>query len=127
MKLKWLTREIVLAAHSRSLRDHGGAEGVRDPGMLESALARPQNLSHYGKPDIFELSASYAFGLVKNHPFVDGNKRTAFLSAYIFLGLNGWELDAEEDEAAAITLDLAASKVSESEFAYWLKANCNSV
>ncbi len=124
MKILWLTRDIALAAHIRSLRDHGGADGVRDEGMLDSALARPQNLAAYGKPSIFELAASYGFGLVKNHPFIDGNKRTAFLSTYVFLGLNGHELDADEAEAAAIMLDLAAGGVSEAEFALWLEASC---
>jgi len=124
VKILWLTRDIALAAHIRSLRDHGGADGVRDEGMLDSALARPQNLAAYGKPSIFELAASYGFGLVKNHPFIDGNKRTAFLSTYVFLGLNGHELDADEAEAAAIMLDLAAGGVSEAEFALWLEASC---
>jgi len=127
METRWLTREIVLAAHTRSLRDHGGADGVRDDGMLMSAIDRPKNLAAYGEPDVFALAASYAFGLAKNHPFVDGNKRTAYLSAYVFLGLNGQELDADESEAAAITLDLAAGEVSEEEFAQWLKANSKSL
>ena len=123
MQVKWITREIALAAHARSLLDHGGAEGVRDNGMLESALARPQNLAAYGEPTLFELAAALEYGLVKNHPFVDGNKRTAFLCVYAFLGINGIELDADEAEAAAITLDLAAGVASEAEFALWLEAN----
>lgn len=127
MKIRWLTREIVLAAHMQSLRDHGGPEGVRDEGMLDGALSRPQNLAAYGQPTAFELAASLAFGLVKNHPFVDGNKRTAFLSTYVFLSLNGCELDADEAEAAAITIDLAAGEVSEDQFALWLEANCKAL
>lgn len=127
MKIRWLTHEIVLAAHARSLRDHGGADGVRDEGMLLSAIDRPKNFAAYGEPNVFELAASCGFGLVNNHPFVDGNKRTAFLSAYIFLGLNGQELDADEAETAAITLDLAASVVTEEEFALWLRANCKAL
>ncbi len=91
--------------------------------MLLSALARPQNLAAYGEPSIFELAASLAYGLAKNHPFVDGNQRTAFLCAYVFLGLNGAELDADESEAAAIIIDLAAGEISEADFALWLKAN----
>lgn len=122
MTIRWLTAEIVLAAHVRSLGDHGGADGVRDGGMLESALDRPRNLFAYGEPSVFELAASYGFGLVKNHPFVDGNKRTAFYAAYVFLGLNRYELDADEAETAAIIVDLAGSGVSEDEFAQWLKA-----
>lgn len=127
MEIRWITREIALAAHARSLRDHSGAEGVRDEGMLESALARTQNLAAYTEPSIFELAATLAHGLAKNHPFVDGNKRTAFLCAYVFLGLNGRILDADEAEAAAIALDLAAGEVSEEDFALWLKANCKIV
>lgn len=124
MEIRWITREIVLAVHARSLVDHGGADGVRDEDMLESAIARPQNLAAYGALELFDLAAGYAFGLAKNHPFVDGNKRTAYLSTYVFLGLNGWELDADEAEAAAITIDLAAGEVNEEEFALWLKINC---
>ncbi len=124
MKTVWLTREIIFSAHMRGLRDHGGADGLRDDGMLESALSRPKNLSAYGTPNIFELAASYAYGLAKNHPLVDGNKRTAFYAAYVFLGLNSQELDADEAEAAAIILDLAASEIGEEEFALWLKVNC---
>lgn len=124
MEIRWITREIASAAHARSLRDHGGAAGVRDEGLFESALARPQNLAAYGEPSVFELAAALAYGLAKNHPFVDGNKRTAFLCAYVFLGLNGQALDADEAEAAAIMLDLAAGEVSEEDVALWLKANC---
>ncbi|MBI1393558.1 MAG: type II toxin-antitoxin system death-on-curing family toxin [Alphaproteobacteria bacterium] len=119
----WITRDIALAAHARSLKDHGGADGVRDEGMLDSALARPQNLAAYGDPSVFELAAALAYGIVKNHPFVDGNKRTGFLSAYVFLGLNGWELEAGPDEAAAITIDLAAGEIGEGDVARWLEAN----
>jgi death-on-curing protein len=127
VEIKWITREIALAAHARSLRDHGGPDGVRDEGMLQSALDRPKNLAAYGEPDIFELAASLLFGLAKNHPFVDGNKRAAFFSAYIFLGINGWELDSDEAEAAAIVFDLAAGKVSEDDLKKWLQAKCRPV
>ncbi len=127
MEIIWITREIALAAHARSLRDHGGADGVRDEGLLMSALDQPQNFAAYGEPSLYELAASCAFGIAKNHPFVDGNKRTAFYAAYIFLGLNGYELDADEAEAAAITLDIAGGKVTEEEFSVWLKANCKNL
>lgn len=126
-RIRWITRETALAAHARSLKDHGGAAGIRDEGLLGSALSRPQNLAAYGDPSIFEMAAALGFGIVKNHPFVDGNKRTAFLSAYVFLGLNGWSLEADEAEAAAITFDLASGDATESEFARWLEACCVSV
>jgi death-on-curing protein len=122
MTFRWITRDIAMAAHAQSLADHGGSPGVRDEGLLSSALARPQNLAAYGEPGVHELAASLAYGLAKNHPFIDGNKRTAFLCAYTFLGLNGAELDADEAEAAAIMVDLAAGDVSEAEFARWLGA-----
>lgn len=122
MTIRWITRDIAMAAHSQSLGDHGGSPGVRDEGLLASALARPLNLAAYGAPSIHQLAAALAYGLAKNHPFVDGNKRTAFLCAYAFLGLNGVELDADEAEAAAIMIDLAAGEVSEEDFARWLGA-----
>ena len=124
MTIRWLTEEMVLAAHQRSLADHGGATGLRDQGMLESALEKPKQHAHYGEPTIFELATAYALGIVKNHAFVDGNKRTAFFATYIFLGLNGYELDVDEAEAAAIVIDLASSQVSDSDFALWLETNC---
>lgn len=124
MEIRWITREIALAAHARSLLDHGGGDGVRDEGLLESALLRPKNLAAYEEPGIYELAATLAYGLVKNHPFVDGNKRTAFLCAYVFLGMDGKSLEADEAEAAAIVLDLAAGEVSEADFARWLQASC---
>ncbi len=127
MTIRWITRDIAMAAHAQSLGDHGGSPGVRDEGLLESALARPQNLAAYGEPSLQDLAASLAYGLAKNHPFVDGNKRTAFLCAYTFLGMNGRELDADESEAAAIIVDLAAGEVSEEEFALWLAAKCRPV
>ncbi len=124
MNIRWITRDIAMAAHAKSLADHGGSAGVRDDGLLESALARPRNLAAYGEPGVVELAAALAYGLAKNHPFVDGNKRTAFLCAYVFLGMNGLSLDADEAEAAAIMVDLAAGEVSEADFAQWLKASC---
>jgi death-on-curing protein len=121
MKFRWITRDIAMAAHTQSLSDHGGSPGVRDESLLESALARPQNLSACGEPTVYSLAAALAYGLPKNHPFIDGNKRTAFLCGYTFLGLNGAELDADEAEAAAIMVDLAAGEVTEEEFAHWLR------
>jgi death-on-curing protein len=103
------------------LAEHGGRSGIRDEGLLDSALGRPQNLFLYQKPTIFELASAYAFGISKNHPFIDGNKRAAFLTTYIFLGRNGWLLSAPEVEATVKTLQLASGQISESEFAIWLE------
>lgn len=124
MAWRWIPKTSVLGAHAMSLRAFGGARGLRDEGLLESALARPENLVAYGAPDVFALAAAYASGIVRNHPFVDGNKRTAFLTCVLFLRLNGEELVAPEHEATAIMLALASSAVSEAEFALWLKENC---
>jgi len=119
----WVLREVVLLAHEQSLAQFGGAAGIRDEGMLDSALGRPQNLLSYGKPGVFELAASYAFGLVKNHPFIDGNKRVSFLVAVMFLEINGWRLVADEVDATLRTLALAAGEMTEADYAKWLKEN----
>lgn len=123
MKWRWLKEEVIIAVHDEQLVEHGGAEGVRDSGLLSSALARPKNLDGYEMPSVFDLAAAYATGIVRDHPFVDGNKRTGFLAAYMFLALNGWELDAPEANAAAVILELAAGKVDEAQFSVWLKEN----
>ena len=120
----WLLREAVFATHERLLADFGGASGVRDSDLLDSALARPENLLAYGQPTNFELAAAYAFGVVKNHPFVDGNKRTGFTIAVIFLELNGDTFTASEVDATIQTLALAAGEHDEAGYADWLKANC---
>jgi death-on-curing protein len=119
----WVLREVVLLAHEQSLAQFGGSAGVRDEGLMDSALGKPQNLFAYGKPGLFALAASYAFGLVKNHPFIDGNKRTGFVVALTFLQLNGWRLEASEVDATLRTLALAAGEMSENAYAKWLKAN----
>jgi death-on-curing protein len=119
----WLTREECLALHEMMLSQYGGSEGLRDENMLESALAKPRQLFAYGKPTMFGLAASYVFGVVKNHPFIDGNKRTGFMLGAGFLERNGCEFHASEAEAAVRTLALAANEMSESEFAVWLKTN----
>jgi death-on-curing protein len=120
---EWVLLEVVYIVHEESLAQFGGSSGIRDQGLLASALARPRNLFAYGKPTIFELAASHAFGLVKNHPFIDGNKRTAFVVAVTFLEMNGWRFGASEDDAAIQTLALAASELTEAAFASWLVAN----
>ena len=105
--------EFIVAVHELQLRYHGGASGVRDHGMLESALARPLQKSAYGDPDLFELAASYLFGIVKNHPFVDGNKRTGFVAADTFLDANGWSVEAAQEDVVAFVLGVAAGEIEE--------------
>ena len=119
----WVFREVVLVLHEQSLAQFGGSAGVRDEGLLDSALGRPQHRFAYGKPTLFDLAASYAFGLVKNHPFVDGNKRTGFIVAVTFLELNGLRFGASEVDATVRTLALAAGEMSETAYSAWLKAN----
>jgi death on curing protein len=120
---EWILREAVLALHEELLAEFGGSSGIRDEGLLASALARPENLLAYGNPSVFDLAASYGFGLVKNHPFVDGNKRIGFTVAVLFLEINGCRFQAAEAEAVVRTLALAAGKMSEAAYAEWLKAN----
>ncbi len=122
----WVPKGSVFGIHAKSLAAYGGADGLRDDGLLESALGRPKNLAAYGEPDVFDLAAAYAFGIVRNHPFVDGNKRTAFLTAILFLSLNGQSLAAPEPEATAIMLAFAGGEVGEVEFAAWLRAGSRS-
>ncbi len=119
----WVRQDVVLAFHDSLLAEHGGSSGIRDEGLLVSALGRPENLFAYGKPTLFDLAASYAFGLVKNHPFVDGNKRIGFATAGLFLELNGYRFRAEEVDVVLRTLALAAGEMGESEYAQWMKAN----
>lgn len=119
----WLQEAIVLALHERLLAEHGGATGIRDRALLESALARPHHLAAYGDPDLCDLAAAYAYGIVRNHPFVDGNKRVAFMAAYVFLARNSRRLTAPESEATTTTLALAAGEIDDDAFAAWLRAN----
>jgi death-on-curing protein len=119
----WVTARAVLAAHDRLLAAHGGAKGLRDPGLLESALARPRQHYAYGSPDIIELAAIYTVGIVRNHPFVDGNKRAGFATGVAFLLLNGFELRATEQEATQGVLALAAGELDEAGYTVWLRAN----
>lgn len=117
----WIDPAVVLAVHEEQLAEHGGAAGVRDAGLLESALARPRNLAHYGEPDLCELAAAYAFGLARNHPFIDGNKRSAFVATELFLVLNGWQLVASDADCVLIMLSLASGEIDEPTFAAWLR------
>ncbi len=117
----WIRKDFALAIHEEMLSVFGGGAGIRDEGLLDSALGKPQNLFTYGKPTLFDLAASYAFGIVCNHPFIDGNKRTGFMVAYTFLTRNGIRFAAHEAAAAAAVLALAAREMGEAEFAVWLK------
>ena len=122
MRWEWLRDDVVMAVHDEQIVKHGGLGGVRDEGLLASALARPQHQAAYGDPSVFDLAAAYAFGIVKNHPFLDGNKRTGLLAAYTFLLINGWKLAAPQAEAVAAVWGLAAGEIDEAGFAAWLKA-----
>ena len=122
-EIVWFARDVIDALHDRLLAEHGGSPGVRDAALLESALARPQNLAAYGEPDLCDLAASYAGGIVRNHPFMDGNKRTAFMVSYVFLARNGKYLKAPEDEVVQNMTGLAVGDIDETAFAGWLRAN----
>ena len=119
----WVATEVALAAHAEQLAEHGGGEGVRDAGALEGAMARPRNLALYEQPDAAALAAAYAFGIARNHPFVDGNKRTAAVVAETFLALNGHVLAASDAELVVAILALAAGELSEDELADWFRAH----
>jgi len=119
----WLLDAAVLITHEISLANHGGAEGIRDPHLLASALARPKNLFAYEKPDLYEMAAAYTLGIVKNRPFVDGNKRTGFLTGAAFLELNGEILAASEPEATQIILGVASGAVDQQQLADWYRDN----
>ena len=116
----WIVRDVVLAVHDEQLSEHGGQSGVRDLGLFESALARPRNQYAYGETSIARLAASYAFGLSRNHPFLDGNKRTSLVVAELFLALNGLELAASDAECVTTFLALAAGDLTEEELAGWI-------
>jgi death-on-curing protein len=118
---RWVSRAVIEAVHERQLAEHGGGIGVRDVNTLESALARPVNLSLYGEPDAASLAASLAFGLARNHPFVDGNKRSAWVGARLFLRLNGATLHFDNVEATTMVLKLAAGELTEDEVAAWFR------
>lgn len=117
----WVDKQLLLLLHDESLAEHGGAAGIRDEGLLDSALARPMNLIAYGEPDLAELAASYGVGLAKNHAFVDGNKRAAFLAVGLFLRLNGHRLNASPAAATVAMIDVAAGTLNEADFADWIR------
>ncbi len=120
---RWLNDKLVLAIHEEQLAEHGGLSGLRDGNLLASALARAQNLATYEKPSVHECAAAYAYGIARNHPFNDGNKRTALVAAGVFLRLNGMRLTATQAQAVLATLALAKGKTEEVTFATWLQAN----
>jgi death-on-curing protein len=120
---RWLDVNIMLDVHAEQLALFGGPEGVRDLGLLESALGRPLNKFGYGESDLAMLAAAYGFGIARNHPFIDGNKRAAFAAIIVFLGLNGIDFDVPSEQATAIILSLAAGEVSEESLARWIRDN----
>ena len=119
----WILERVVLAAHDRLLAAHGGATGLRDAGLLESALARPRQHYAYASPDVFELAALYTAGIVRNHPFVDGNKRTGFAIGIAFLELNGFVFQSTEEDATTSVFALAGGDLDETGYAAWLRSN----
>lgn len=122
-KWVWLQPAVLRAVHDEQLAEHGGAAGIRDEGLFESALARPLNLVAYGDPDVAALAASYGVGLARNHPFIDGNKRTAFVAVELFLALNGHRLVADDVACVLTMLAVAAGTLDEAGFAEWLRAH----
>jgi len=119
---KWVTHSVVLAIHEEQIAEHGGTPGIRDVGLLESALARPQNLAAYGDPDLAAMAAAYAFGIARNHPFLDGNKRTSYVVTLVFLRLNGSDVQADEASRLDMWLRLAAGDVTEESLTTWLRS-----
>jgi death-on-curing protein len=123
MSFRWIERPVVWAIHDAQLREHGGSPGLRDEGLLDSALARPVNLAAYGNPGVEDCAAAYGFGIARNHPFIDGNKRTAFVCIELFLALNGYDLMADDVDCVRTMLALAAGELDEAELAEWIRAN----
>jgi death-on-curing protein len=119
----WIPREMVLAIHLRQLAEHGGGQGVRDEGLLDSALQRPVNQLTYGSPELSELAAAYAYGIARNHPFVDGNKRTALVTSFTFLYVNGFKVTTSQEQNAKQFLALAEGTVGEEVLAEWFRQN----
>ncbi len=121
----WILDDVVVAIHRRQLAEHGGGDGIRDQGLLASALEKPKNLYQYSepKPDLAAMAASYAYGICRNHPFVDGNKRTAFVICHLFLKLNGKAIHAPQEEKYQIFMDLAAGDMSEEALTEWIRNN----
>jgi death on curing protein len=123
----WILKSIALAIHNEQLSEHNGRPGIRDITLLESALARPQNLYAYQSPTLFELAASYAYGIIKNHPFIDGNKRSSFVVSLLFLELNGYELITSREEKVSTFLKLASDSLTEQELTAWFQEHCHPI
>ena len=121
MSWRWISKQALLLLHAESLAEHGGGKGMRDEGLLDSALARPVNVAAYGDPDFAALAASYGVGVAKNHPFVDGNKRAALLATGLFLYINGYRLTASQADTTLTMLSVAAGDLTEDAFAAWLR------
>jgi len=122
----WIDATVIETIHDAQLAEHGGLLGVRDAGLLASALARPQNLALYGTPDVAELAAAYGYGISRNHAFIDGNKRTGFVAAELFCALNGFELVANDSDCVLTMLAVASGEITEAAFANWLRAHLQS-
>ncbi len=122
----WIDATVIETIHDAQLAEHGGLLGVRDAGLLASALARPQNLALYGTPDMAELAAAYGYGISRNHAFIDGNKRTGFVAAELFCALNGFELVANDSDCVLTMLAVASGEITEAAFANWLRAHLQS-
>ena len=121
---RWLSRVMVQVFHTDQLQQHQGKAGIRDEGLLESASFRPVNKWHYDETDLFVLAAAYGYGLATNHPFLDGNKRVAFLASFVFLRINGQRLEASQEDVVAVMLAVADSRCTEAELAGWLRFRC---
>ena len=122
---RWIDRAVLIAIHDMQLDEHGGGAGLRDGNLLESALAKPENLAAYGEPDVAALAAAYGYGISRNHAFIDGNKRTALVAAELFLQLNGWRLEVDDADCVLTMLAVATGDITEEAFASWLRLHAH--
>ena len=122
---RWIDRAVLIAIHDMQLAEHGGGAGLRDGNLLESALAKPENLAAYGDPDVAALAAAYGYGISRNHAFIDGNKRTALVTAELFLQLNGWRLEVDDADCVLTMLQVATGDITKEAFAGWLRLNAH--
>ena len=122
---RWIDRAVLIAIHDMQLAEHGGGAGLRDGNLLESALAKPENLAAYGDPDVAALAAAYGYGISRNHAFIDGNQRTALVTAELFLQLNGWRLEVDDADCVLTMLLVATGDITEEAFAGWLRLHAH--